>query len=172
MWPTAWCGSGPRHSRASGLRWDPKGDDRNVPLSAPALAIAQKMLAATKGRWLFAAPPAPGVVDDRLRASRLWAQLKKAKKAANVKQGTLHSFRHFFVSTMANANVSPFKVMKIVGHSSLDIILTYYHVSEDELLGRRGRRGFRRGAGRGERGSPRTKSSQLLVNRRLRAAGD
>ena len=118
----------------SGLRWDPKGDDRNVPLSAPALAIAQKMLAATKGRWLFAAPPASGVVDDRLRASRLWAQLKKAKQAANVTQGTLHSFRHFFVSTMANANVSPFKVMKIVGHSSLDIILTYYHVSEDELL--------------------------------------
>jgi integrase len=118
-----------------GLRWDPKGDDRNVPLSVPALAIAKKMLAATKGRWLFAAPPAPGVVDDRLRTSRLWAQLKKAKKAAGVKRGTLHSFRHFFVSTMANANVSPFKVMKIVGHSSLDIILTYYHVGADELLG-------------------------------------
>lgn len=33
-----------------GLRWDPKGDDRNVPLSAPALAIAQKMLAASKSR--------------------------------------------------------------------------------------------------------------------------
>ena len=90
---------------------------------------------ATDSRWLFAAPPAAGVVDDRLRASRLWAQLKQAKKAAEVKRGTLHSFRHFFVSTMANANVSPFKVMKIVGHSSLDIILTYYHVSEDELLG-------------------------------------
>ena len=117
------------------LRWDPKGDDRNVPLSAPALAIAQKMLAASKSRWLFEAPPAPGVVDKRLRAGRLWAQLKKAKKAAGVKRGTLHSFRHFFVSTMANANVSPFKVMKIVGHSSLDIILTYYHVSEEELLG-------------------------------------
>jgi integrase len=118
-----------------GLRRDPKGDDRNVPLSAPALAVAQQMLASTGSRWLFAAPPAPGVVDDRLRASRLWAQLKKAKKAAGVKRGTLHSFRHFFVSTMANANVSPFKVMKIVGHSSLDIILTYYHVSEAELLG-------------------------------------
>ena len=69
------------------------------------------------------------------RASRLWAQLKKAKKAAGVTRGTLHSFRHFFVSTMANANVSPFKVMKIVGHRSLDIILTYYHVGQDELLG-------------------------------------
>ena len=80
-------------------------------------------------------PPAPGVVDDRLRASRLWAQLKKAKKAAGVPRGTLHSFRHFFVSMMANANVSPFKVIKIVGHSSLDIILTCYHVREDELLG-------------------------------------
>ena len=44
------------------------------------------------------------------------------------------AFRHFSVSTMANANVSPFQVMKIVGHSSLDIILTYYHVSADELL--------------------------------------
>jgi len=118
-----------------GLRWDPKGDDRVVPLSAPALAIAKNMLASISGRWLFAAPPGPGVVDERLRASRLWAQLKKAKKAAGVKQGTLHSFRHFFVSTMANAAVSPFKVMRIVGHSSLDIILTYYHVKEDELLG-------------------------------------
>ena len=49
-------------------------------------------------------------------------------------RGTLHSFRHHFVSTMANANVSPFQVMKIVGHSSLDIILTYYHVGQEELL--------------------------------------
>jgi hypothetical protein len=36
---------------------------------------------------------------------------------------------------MANANVARFKVMKIVGHSSLDIILTYYHVGKEELLG-------------------------------------
>jgi integrase len=120
--------------REEGLQWNPKGDDRVVPLSAPALAVAKEMLARSGGRWLFAAPPAPGVVDDRLRASRLWAQLKKAKKAAGVTRGTLHAFRHHFVSTMANANVSPFKVMKIVGHRSLDIILTYYHVSEDELL--------------------------------------
>jgi hypothetical protein len=30
--------------------------------------------------------------------------------------------------------MSPFKVMKIVGHGTLDIILTYYHVSAEELL--------------------------------------
>jgi hypothetical protein len=72
-----------------GLRWDPKGDDRNVPLSVPALAIAKAMLASADGRWLFPAPPGPGVVDGRLRASRLWAHLKRAKKAAGVKRGTL-----------------------------------------------------------------------------------
>jgi hypothetical protein len=54
-----------------------KRDDREVPLSAPVLAIAQKMLVASKSRWLFEAPPAPGVVDKRLRASRLWAQLNR-----------------------------------------------------------------------------------------------
>jgi integrase len=120
--------------REEGLRWDPKGDDRIVPLSPPALAIVHKMLASSNSRWLFPAPPAPGVVDDRLRASRLWAQLKKAKQAAGVESGTLHSFRHYFVSMMANAGVSAFKLMKIVGHSSLDIILTYYHLDEDDLL--------------------------------------
>jgi hypothetical protein len=62
------------------------------------------MLASASSRWLFAAPPAPGVVDDRLRARRL----KRVKKAAQVKPGTLHNPRHFFVGTMANANVSPF----------------------------------------------------------------
>jgi len=120
--------------REEGLGWAPKTDDRFVPLSQPALAIAERMHATSTSRWLFTAPPAPGVKDARLHASRLWAQLKKAKKLAGVSRGTVHGFRHFFVSTMANANVSPFKVMKIVGHKSLDIILTYYHVSSEELL--------------------------------------
>jgi len=34
---------------------------------------------------------------------------------------------------MANNKVSPFKVMKIMGHGSLEIVLLYYHVSDDEL---------------------------------------
>jgi integrase len=154
------------------LRWKPKGNDRVVPLSAPALAIAQRMLASTGGRWLFPAPPAPGVVDDRLRASRLWLQLKRAKKAAGVKRGTLHSFRHFFVSTMANANVSPFKVMKIVGHGSLDIVLTYYHVSGDELLDAVDGVDFTSVVGDGNREGKkrRAECSQVLVQCRRAAA--
>ena len=119
----------------AGLSWSPKGDDRIVPLGKQALEIATKMLAAdAKSRWLFPAPPAPNVRDDQLRPCRLEIQLRRAKLAAGVEKGTLHSFRHFFVSTMANSNTSPFKVMKIVGHKSLDIILTYYHVQGEELL--------------------------------------
>ena len=94
---------------------------RWFPLSAPALAIAVKMLKASeKGRWLFAAPPAPGCRgDDRLRASRVVGDAQSGQEGRRaVKRGTLHSYRHFLVSTMANANVSPFKVMKIVGHQA------------------------------------------------------
>lgn len=60
--------------------------------------------------------------------------MKRAKRLAGVAKGVAHSFRHFFVSTAANRNVSPFKVMKIVGHKSLDVILQYYHVQNEELL--------------------------------------
>ena len=120
--------------RDEGVKWDPKGDDRAVPLCEPAFEIAKKMIETTEGRWLFPAPWIPGGIDDQLRSCRLHTQLKAAKRAAGVQRGVLHSFRHFFVSTMANANASPFKVMKIVGHKSLDIILTYYHVDGAELL--------------------------------------
>lgn len=117
-----------------GLSWSPKNDARDVPLCKEAIEIAAKMLAQSPSRWLFSAPRVPGTKDDRLRAYRPWRQLQEAKKKAGIKAGKLHSFRHFFVSRMANAGESPFKVMKIVGHKSLDIILTYYHVGEAELV--------------------------------------
>ncbi|MCG8585859.1 MAG: tyrosine-type recombinase/integrase [Pirellulales bacterium] len=124
----------PKRFKTDNLSWDPKGDSRAVPLCDPAFAIAKRFAETTKGRWLFPAPWVPVAIDDRMRSCRLHSHLKKAKKAAGVERGVLHSFRHFFVSTMANANVSPFKVMKMVGHRSLDIILTYYHVDIEDLL--------------------------------------
>ena len=63
-------------------------------------------------------------------------QRKQSLKTKNVKEARRKAWPFVLkLRSGANANVSPFKVMKIVGHSSLDIILTYYHVSEDELLG-------------------------------------
>ena len=34
-----------------------------------------------------------------------------------------------------NRRISPFTVMKILGHGSLEIVQRYYHVDDDELLG-------------------------------------
>jgi integrase len=103
-------------------------------LCEEALAIAIEGFEKPDTRWLFPAPPAPGVKDDLLRPYRLWKRLQDAKKATGIKNGKIHSFRHFFVSQAANSGVSPFKLMTIVGHKALDIILTYYHVDPDELL--------------------------------------
>jgi hypothetical protein len=49
-------------------------------------------------------------------------------------EGTTHTFRHFFCSFTARQSVSPFKLMKLMGHDSLEIVLQYCHVSEDELF--------------------------------------
>ena len=57
------------------------------------------------------------------------------KKAAGISHRTVHTLRHVFCSFLANQNVSPFQVMKIMGHQSLNIVLTYYHVNEQDLLG-------------------------------------
>lgn len=35
---------------------------------------------------------------------------------------------------MANSGVPPLMVMKIMGHASLDIVLIYYHVRDEQLL--------------------------------------
>lgn len=44
-----------------------------------------------------------------------------------------HAFRHAFCSHLANAGVSPFQVMKLMGHSSMDVVLTYHHAAGDAL---------------------------------------
>ena len=65
---------------------------------------------------------------------RLWKALKVVLKAAGITHGTIHTFRHCFCSYLANQNVSPFLVMKFMGHSSLDIVMTYYHAATPDLL--------------------------------------
>lgn len=117
--------------------WKPKSRHgvRTVPLCPTAVDIVRSMIEEfPESRYLFPAPQVPGVRDDRLRETRLCAQLRRTRIKAGVQAGVVHSFRHFFVSAAANRNVSPFKLMKIVGHGDLDIILRYYHVDDGELV--------------------------------------
>ena len=65
---------------------------------------------------------------------RIWKILKVTMKAAGVVKGTTHTFRHVFCSFLANQGVSPFRIMKIMGHGSMDIVLLYCHATEEELI--------------------------------------
>lgn len=107
------------------------GDERVIPLCVQALTIVQEALTRACGPWLF------GTADGkRYDYPFLAKQLGQAKQKAGVtKQGKFHGFRHAFCSYLANAGVPPFQVMTLMGHTSLDIVLMYYHTSTDQLAG-------------------------------------
>jgi len=46
--------------------------------------------------------------------------------------GRLHSFRHFFCSMSANANVPEQMLMSWLGHRDSEMIRHYYHLKNDE----------------------------------------
>lgn len=119
----------------TGKSWQPKhGRERIVPLCKEAVVIAKRALAFSRGEWLFWSLNATGKQKGHFRPDSVWRALQRTKKKAGVQRGTVHTFRHLFCSFMANNKVSPFKVMKIMGHGSLEIVLLYYHVSDGELL--------------------------------------
>jgi integrase len=107
-----------------------------------AVRVARLAFAASAGPWLFWAKNTRSDQPGHHSPARLRLAVKRAMATAGVKKGTSHTFRHAFCSFMANSNVPPLIVMKIMGHSSLDIILTYYHLSDQEMLGALNARSF------------------------------
>lgn len=125
----------PKECPQTRKRWRPKrGNARTVPLCPLALEIAKRAAASSPGPWLFWALGTTSIQKGHWRPDTLWRLLKRYKKTAKLTHGTIHTFRHVFCSFLANKNVSPFQVMKIMGHQSLKIVLTYYHVNEQDLL--------------------------------------
>jgi site-specific recombinase XerD len=115
--------------------WKPKhACERIVPLCPQAFEIAQRAIATSAGPWAFFAPGTQGKSKGRWRVGRIWKILKSTMKAAGVARGTTHTFRHVFCSFLANQGVSPFRIMKVMGHGSLDIVLLYCHATEAELI--------------------------------------
>jgi hypothetical protein len=119
----------------SGRAWRPKhGHERVVPLCPEALAVATRAASASPAPWLFHAPGTQGKQPGRWRKSRLWKAVKAAMRAGGVARGTTHTFRHVFCSFLARRGVSPFAIMKVMGHDSLEIVLQYCHTTDQELL--------------------------------------
>ncbi|MBI1373240.1 MAG: tyrosine-type recombinase/integrase [Phycisphaera sp.] len=119
----------------TGRRWKPKhGNERTVPLCPEALAIARRVYDNSPGPWLFWAPNTRSDQRGRFNTHRLWAALRRIKKKADIKEGTVHTFRHVFCSFMANSGVPMLQLMAIMGHGSLEIVTQYYHLTEQQLL--------------------------------------
>ncbi|MFT3881092.1 MAG: site-specific integrase [Gemmatales bacterium] len=58
-----------------------------------------------------------------------------APSAFGLKDGRLHSFRHYFCSTCANNNVPELAIMKWLGHRNSEMVKHYYHQNDpDEQL--------------------------------------
>ncbi|MDB5323767.1 MAG: hypothetical protein JWN40_5398, partial [Phycisphaerales bacterium] len=119
----------------SGQKWRPKhGNERIVPLCPEALAIATRAAAASPGSWLFYAERTNGKQKGLWRKHRIWLAVKAAMRAGKVTKGTTHTFRHVYCSFLARQEVQPITLMKLMGHSSLEIVLQYCHTTEQDLL--------------------------------------
>jgi integrase len=114
-------------------RWSPKsGRDRVVPTHPRVRSVLELL---PKGhRWVFTAAPSEKYPEGgrQINAGHLLAKLKAVLRKLGIREGKLHTFRHFFISHCANNGVEPFKLMKWVGHSDLSVILQYYAVSDAE----------------------------------------
>jgi site-specific recombinase XerD len=119
----------------SGKTWRPKhGKERNVPLGPEAATIATRAAAASPGPWLFYAERTSGKQKGLWRKHRIWQAVKAAMRAGKVTKGTTHTFRHVYCSFLVHQNVQLFRIMELMGHSSLEIVRQYCHTTEQDLL--------------------------------------
>lgn len=100
------------------------GDDRVVPLTGRALKILQRRNVAPVFQ-----PLNPYVV------SHIWRRIRKKMGLEHDREFVLHSFRHTFGSTLANAGTDSFRLQKVMGHKSIQSTQRYIKVSASALKG-------------------------------------
>jgi len=109
------------HNPGEGLNVK-SGKSRSVPLNREARAARDEILAT----------PYPGDKFFPEWHVRTWTKkFIKARGAAGIDSGTLHSLRHTFISRAANNGVPIHLVMKWAGHSELETTMGYLHINED-----------------------------------------
>jgi len=128
-----------RASRAgAAARTTKTGRSRAVPVNQE-LADVLKAVPRHADGFVFRGPGGgPVLADDVRRALKrelvapLAARFPSAAGEVGFKDGTPHSFRHYFVSECANSNVPERVVMAWTGHASSEMIRRYYHLKTEE----------------------------------------
>jgi integrase len=104
------------------------GRERNVPLSAAAIALLDTVPRRRHCDWIFANPK---TLKPYVSIFSSW---DTARTAAGLAEVRVHDLRHSFASFLVNAGCSLYEVQKILGHSSVIMTQRYSHLSQDSLL--------------------------------------
>ena len=104
------------------------GRERNVPLSAAAIALLDTVPRRRDCDWIFANPK---TLKPYVSIFSSW---DTARTAAGLAEVRVHDLRHSFASFLVNAGCSLYEVQKILGHSSVIMTQRYSHLSQDSLL--------------------------------------
>lgn len=104
------------------------GSGRHVPLSQPALAVIDQLPRFNGCPWLVPNPVTRKPYTDLKRA------FDTARRAAGLRDVTIHTLRHSCASFLVNANVDLFAVGKILGHKNVASTQRYSHLANETLL--------------------------------------
>ena len=114
--------------------WAPKnGRPRAIPMHDRVRATLAAL--PRTHRWVFTAQPSGKYPDGGHRISKVHVleRLKRLLAELGLK-GHLHTFRHFFASYCANRGVSPFQLIKWLGHADVSMVMHYYELHDEEAL--------------------------------------
>jgi integrase len=113
------------------------GRSRMLPIH-PDLGTVLRSLA-KQDQFLFHGPRGGRLKPDTVRNALireviepLASKFPSPADEKGFKDGRLHSFRHYFVSTCANNNVPERVTMEWLGHQDSEMVRHYYHLHDDE----------------------------------------
>lgn len=113
-------------------------NDRTLTIHRDLLAVLRQLPRVADQR-VFHGPRGGRLKPDTVRRilqrdvlAALAEQFPAADGRAGITAGRLHSFRHYFASTAANAGMSEQALMEFLGHQDSAMIRHYYHLRQDE----------------------------------------
>jgi integrase len=109
------------------LEWQPKTDERIIPISPVLAAVLAEQRAQSQGeRWVFA-NRAGG------RDTHMLEKVKKVCRRAGIKAATVHALRHSFGAHLRMAGVSLADIADLLGHKDLATTQVYAKVHQEHL---------------------------------------
>ncbi|WP_097028068.1 tyrosine-type recombinase/integrase [Clostridium peptidivorans] len=105
---------------------------RYLPISNSLAEVLTEYLEVRNGEsedYLF-----PTVYGDQLAQSTLQKSIKIYCNTLGIDKCSLHLFRHTFITSAVNQNVSPLILKKITGHSTLKQLNNYYNAKTTDMV--------------------------------------